>query len=355
MRMCYLRWLLAMSLLFTVLSATMAYAGEISVDFPKEPTVTKTVKWGVSGGAEEYRYLPGAHGEEGFAEAESAGGGSQASITVDENGSYTLYAKTGDKIYYIQIPITTIDHNPPTIRITDIISTSDLRISVFYEIDDYYGVKEVRYRSGNVPESGFSSAKPVSGGVIEGLTEGTYTLYAQDLAGNITTYSMAVTSDYSETQWSSEYETSYETHESTEWDKSDLWVEPSATRPTEPPPETMPPETTPPESQETTTEEETTDKESRPHEPPTRPEPPGYREPSVPPGTSPVPTNPVVPPANPPIERFPQTGSMASERLMKTGAVLGLCILGGGLLLYGRYRGMKGLGKEDDEKHPEEK
>lgn len=304
--------LIFLTIVFCLKYPTMAYAEEITVDYPKEPTITKTIRWSLSGGADEYRFLIGAYAEDGFDQADGAGSGGQASIVVDENGTYTLYARKGERVLYVQIPVTTIDHTPPTIRITDIVSSSSGHISVYYEIDDYYGVSEVRYRSGNMPESGFSAASVVTGDVIAGLTEGDYTLYAKDLAGNITTYAMAVASDYTESEWSTEYETRYEAYASTEWAKSNLWVDTSYED-----------ETTAPGS----TEEETSRNVPAPSE-----EAPD------------IPINPVVPP----VERYPQTGSTPVERFIRAGSIYLLFIVGIALLLISRDA--KHTRKEENEK-----
>lgn len=322
MKLVYIKWMVSVAMFFC-LGCLVAYGGEITVDYPKEPTITKTVRWSLVGGADEYRFLAGGHGEDDFAQAEAAGSGEQASAMVDESGTYTLYARKEENIYFVQIPITTIDHTPPTIRITDILSTSEKHISVYYEIDDYYGVNEVRYKNGKVPESDFPSAAIATGGVIEGLTEGTYTLFAKDLAGNITTYSMAVTNDYTESQWSTEYESHHEVHESTEWAKSDLWVEPSSE------PVTMEKHETP--------APEPTQEETGTH---------------VPASSEHIPTNPVMPAQTPPIERYPQTGSTMAQRLLRAGIIFLLFMVGMTFLLLGRKRGGKGEDEEETGNNP---
>lgn len=310
--------LIFLTVVFCLKHPTMVYAEEIIVDYPKEPTITKTIRWSLSGGADEYRFLTGAYAEDDFDQANGAGSGGQVSIVVDENGTYTLYARKGERVFYVQIPVTTIDHTPPTIRITDIVSTPSGHISVYYEIDDYYGVSEVRYLSGNMSESGFSAASIVTGGVIAGLTEGDYTLYAKDTAGNITTYAMAVASDYTESEWSTEYETRYEAYASTEWAKSNLWVDTSYED-----------ETTAPES----TEEEISRNVPAPSE-----EAPD------------IPINPIVAPEVPPVERYPQTGSTPVERFIRAGSIYLLFIAGIALLLISRDA--KNTRKEENEKDP---
>lgn len=326
--------------IFTLVSTLVSFAGEVTYSFPAEPAVTKTIRFQLEGGAEEYRFRKGAAGEDGFSGAKKAGSGSGAEITVEENGVYTLYAKQDENIYYVQVPVTTVDHTPPTIRVTDIISTDEKRVSVYYEVDDYYGVEEVRYIRGNVPASGYSQATVTSGGVIEDLQEGTYTLFARDLAGNITVYAMAVTCDYSETEQSSQYESKSEAYESTEWAKSDLWVEPSTTivpeTPSSEPPTTEPDSTTPEEP--VTYPEKTTG-----WEPETEP------EETFPP--EPVPTNPTEPPSKPPVERYPQTGSLLTGRLCRAFAITFLFIAGCSLLILGRSIHMHEKGGEGEEHH----
>lgn len=328
-----------LGLAFAIIPTLVSFAGEVTYSFPAEPAITKTIRFQLEGGADEYRFRKGAFGEEGFSGAKAAGNGSEAEITVEENGIYTLYACQEGSIYFVQVPVTMIDHTPPTIRITDIISTDEKRVSVYYEIDDYYGVDEVRYIAGNVPASGYDRAAITKGGVIEGLEEGTYTLFARDLAGNITAYAMAVTCDYSESQQSSQYESKSEAYESTEWAKTDLWVEPSAT---EPPPSVTEPEPSPPVTEPEIPRESVTYPD---REPGTEPEGP----PSIP-GT--VPTNPTVPPSGPPVERYPQTGSLLRDRALRTIAVTTLFAAGFGLLLLARVihmRDKRGGGKTHHE------
>lgn len=346
--------------IFTLVSTLVSFAGEVTYSFPSEPTVTKTIRFQLEGGAEEYRFRKGAAGEDGFSGAKKAGSGSGAEITVEENGVYTLYAKQDENIYYVQVPVTTVDHTPPTIRVTDIISTDEKRVSVYYEVDDYYGVEEVRYIRGNVPASGYSQATVTSGGVIEDLQEGTYTLFARDLAGNITVYAMAVTCDYSETEQSSQYESKSEAYESTEWAKSDLWVEPSTTIVPETPSSELPttaPETTSPHVTEPdpTTPHVTETDSTTPEEPVTYPEKTtGWEPETEPEETSPpelVPTNPTEPPSKPPVERYPQTGSLLAGRLFRAFIITFLFIAGCGLLILGRTVQMHEKGGEGEERH----
>lgn len=314
-----------------------AFADEITFDFETKPSVKKTVRWSLEGGADEYRFLAGGGNEEDYSQAKKAGGGREASATITENGNYTLYAKKGEDIYYVQIPVTTVDHTPPQINITDIVSTADNLVSVYYDIEDYYGVEEVRYMKGQASKSDYASASVVHGGVIADISNGTYTVFAKDLAGNISVYTMTVKSDYSESQSSSEYQTESSAHESTEWAKTDLWVEPRPTQPTtpaetEPPPTESTPETTSP--AETEPPPETT-------APPDRPENPGKETPTEPEGGPPpqtIPVNPTVPSVPPPVERFPQTGSLKTERMANAVFLSGIAAIGTVLILIGRRR-----------------
>lgn len=328
------KWVIAlMGAAFVLISTLVSFGGEVTYSFPSEPAVTKTIRFQLEGGAEEYRFRKGASGEDGFSGAKEAGSGSETEITVEENGVYTLYAKQGGNIYYVQVPVTTVDYTPPTIRVTDIISTDEKRVSIYYEVDDYYGVDEVRYIKGNVSASGYGQAIITSGGVIANLQEGTYTLFARDLAGNITAYAMAVTCDYSETEQSSQYESKSEVYESTEWAKSDLWVEPSTAVVPNPPPEpsTTAAETEPPpdviEPESTTVGEPGPEPEETSH-------------------PEPVPTNPTEPPSKPPVDRYPQTGSLLVQRLFRAFAITFFFIMGCGLLILERRHGKGGEEKE---------
>lgn len=344
-----------MALLFSVLWRGTAYADDITYSFETEPSMTKTIRWSLEGGADEYRFISGSSDEGGYGEADRAGSGGAASVTVKDNGNYTLYARKGEEIYYVQVPITTVDRTPPQINITNIESTSEKHVSVFYEIEDYYGVREVRFIAGQASESAYSTASVVHGGVIENLLDGVYTLFAKDLAGNISVYTMAVSSDYNKTESSSVYQSESSTHESTEWAKTDLWVEPTKPAPTKGPEPTTSPEPTP--TPETTYPEETVPS-SNPTEPEPTPttNPPELETPEpVTEGNTPeepIPTNPIVPSTAPPVERFPQTGSFPIVRLARAAAVAGLGVLGAAALLVGRIRrrkpGEKGPDEEQD-------
>ena len=335
-------------LILSVMLPVKAWASDITYSFGTEPSITKTIRWSISSGADEYRYTSGSMDEFGYDQAAYAGSGSGASITVEENGNYTLYAKKDGKVYYVQIPITSIDRTPPQINITDIVSTSDRHVSVFYEIEDYFGVQEVRYKKGKASEAEYSSATVVHGGVIENLEDGTYTVFAMDLAGNVSVYTMAVASDYRETESSS--------YESTEWAKTDLWTEPAKTPPTtaptetepEEPPTSAPPETSPP--TETSPPPETNpppEESSRP----TRPDHPGRETPGRVPEETPeasiIPTNPTVPTTAPPIERYPQTGTPQIVNILQAAAVAICGIMGIVLLVFARKR-ERGTGPGDD-------
>lgn len=276
------------------LQVTAAYASEITYEFETEPSVKKTVRWSLEGGADEYRYLSGGGDEADYGQAKGAGGGREASAAITENGTYTLYAKKGKDIYYVQIPVTTVDHTPPQINITDIVSTADNLVSVYYDIEDYFGVLEVRYIKGQASKSDYSSATIVHGCVIADIPNGTYTVFAKDVAGNLSLYTMTVQSDYSESQSSSEYQSEESAYESTEWAKTDLWTEPRPTQPTtpaetEPPPTETPPETTTPAETETPPAHTS---------PPDNPDHPGVEIPKEPEGGPPpqtIPVNPTVP------------------------------------------------------------
>lgn len=327
-----------------------AYAEEITYEFETEPSIKKTVRWSLEGGADEYRYLFGGGDEADYSQAKGAGGGREASATITENGTYTLYAKKGEVIYYVQIPVATVDHTPPQINITDIVSTSDNLVSVYYDIDDYFGVSEVRYIKGQASESEYSSASAVQGGVIADIPNGTYTVFAKDIAGNISVYTMAVQSDYSESQSSSEYQSETSTYESTEWAKTDLWTEP---RPTQP---TTPTETEPPPTEPTTETTSPPGTETPPDStsPPDYPKHPREETPKEPEGGPPpqtIPVNPTVPSVPPPIERFPQTGSIKTVRTAKQLLVISMAAIGLLLVLIGRRRtrgGKEGRRNNDD-------
>ena len=209
------------ALFFSLLIAMTGFAG-IEYDMDESPSVSRTIKWSSTDGDSEYRYVSGVASADAFDSAASAGSGGSASITVTDNGVYTLFAKTDDIVQVMTVPVTTIDKNGPDITLTDVKRNSDGTVDVYYEASDYFGVAETRIAFGSQPASAFSSAVSISGGVISGLQPGNYTIFAKDTAGNITTYPLIIAA--SAETWSTESveRSEWSTEWSTEWGSN--WI-----------------------------------------------------------------------------------------------------------------------------------
>lgn len=169
------------------------------VSYDGEPDVEKTVTWELDGlTADEFRYLPGTHSSDEFGSARSAGSGTSGSITVTENGNYTVFARIGTFILARTVTVTCIDRNAPDIYIGCISGNSDGTVNIQYTVKDYYdGEAEVRILGGSHGSGEFENARAVSGGTIEGLAPGKYTLFAKDSAGNCSTYTLTAGEEHS--------------------------------------------------------------------------------------------------------------------------------------------------------------
>lgn len=169
------------------------------VSYDGEPDVEKTVTWSLDGlTADEFRYLPGTHSSDDFGSARPAGSGTSGSMTVTENGNYTVFAKVGTFILARTVTVSCIDRNAPDIYIGCISGNDDGTVNIQYTVRDYYdGEAEVRILEGGHGSGDFGSARLVSGGTISGLAPGEYTLFAKDSAGNCSTYTLTAGEEHS--------------------------------------------------------------------------------------------------------------------------------------------------------------
>ena len=195
-------------------SALSAYAG-VTYSMSASPSSKKTISWRLEGGeGAEFRYKQGADDESGFDSAYSLGSASNASVEVANNGEYTMYARTSDgDIMYAVIPVTSIDDSAPVITLLDIIKNADGTYDVTYSATDAFDVADTRMIGGSVGADYFDAASSIGGGILKSLTPGSYTIFAKDTAGNISTYPFSL--DASE--WSTEYVETSSTEWSTEW------------------------------------------------------------------------------------------------------------------------------------------
>lgn len=192
---------------------TICTFASINYSFDTSPTKTKTITWNCSDGSAEFRYVSGEANSDSYDSAIMAGNGNRASIEVDSNGIYTLFAKYDDVVYSVSVPVTTIDRNEPDITVTGVKRETNGLVMVNYTVSDYFGVAETRIAEGNLTSTAFNTGSPISGGTISGLKPGSYTIFAKDKAGNIATYTMDVESSEegssrnteNHSEWSSEY------------------------------------------------------------------------------------------------------------------------------------------------------
>lgn len=168
------------------LFSVQAYAG-MSVSCSEEVSTEKTIRWWSDDENAELRYMKGSGKESDFNNAAVAGSGS-ASISVEDNGNYTVFAKAGDTVYCDIVTVTNIDRGAPDIVVTNMDVNTDGTVNVYYEASDYFSSCETRYSAGSLSASAWNAAQPMSGGVIKGLKSGTYTLFAKDEAGNVGIY-----------------------------------------------------------------------------------------------------------------------------------------------------------------------
>lgn len=216
--------IIALSIFFILCTPILAFAG-IDYTMDDSPSFKKVINWSCSEDNAEYRYIAREASESDYESAIPVGTGGNASITVTDNGIYSLFAKAGDVIHVVTVPVVTIDKNGPDITLTGVTRNSDGTVTVTYEASDYFGVADTRIGSGSLSASAFDSAAPISGGVIKGLNPGIYTIFAKDLAGNVTIYPLTV--EAASQEWSTEYSESNEwsTEWSTEWGSNWLYYD----------------------------------------------------------------------------------------------------------------------------------
>jgi len=196
---------------------------EISYDMDETPSFKKTITWYSSKNDAEYRYLPGTMSEDFFSSATPAGSGGSASITVESNGIYTLFARVGEDIQMITVPVVTIDRTSPVITLEHVIRNSDGTVDIGYNVSDYFGVSETRIASGSQTVSAFGGASTISGGSIHNISPGRYTIFAKDIAGNISVYPLTV--DAQAEEWLTQHteHEEWSTEWSTEWGSN--WIQ----------------------------------------------------------------------------------------------------------------------------------
>ena len=199
-------------------SAVTAFAG-VTYSMSASPSKTKTISWRMDGGGEaEYRYKEGADDEGGFYSAYSLGTASNASVEVDGNGEYTMYARTADgDIMYSVIPVTSIDDAAPVIKLLDIEKNPDGTYNVTYSATDAFDVADTRMIGGSVGTDYFDAAAPIGGGVLKNLSPGEYTIFAKDTAGNISIHPFSLDGSEWSTEWSESTSTEWATEWSTEY------------------------------------------------------------------------------------------------------------------------------------------
>ena len=206
----------------TVWASSITYHMTSTVEHDKE------ISWSLEGEeAEEFRYLDGAYDVSAYDSATAVGSGSGTSITVDSNGEYTVFAlaKDGTRVSAV-VPVTTIDNTGPDINLTSIERNKDgVTYTVHYTASDGFSVADTRIISGSKTKDAFASATPIGGGILTDLEPGEYTIFAEDEAGNISSYPFSLRATESSSEWSSESVSEWSSEWSYEYYGSDFHVE----------------------------------------------------------------------------------------------------------------------------------
>ena len=212
------------ALIFIAAFSFPAYA-TMSYECSTGPASKATVTWWADGGADEYRILKGSSDESGFDSAAKAGSGARASKEITANGNYTLYSKQSDVIEYIIAPVSTVDVTSPDITVTHMQMTGDDEFEVSYAADDYNGIRDIRIISGDKDTDCYENARSVQGGTIDGLKSGSYTIFAEDKAGNISKYSFTCSAKKAAENLSSQWKADDPYSESWEYYGNDIFLE----------------------------------------------------------------------------------------------------------------------------------
>ena len=195
--------------------------GPVEIHYDGEPAAEKTISWTTNTPADEFRYMKGTHTFSDFGAAEPAGNGSGGSMTVTENGNYTVFARYGESGSATVVTVTCIDTHSPDIYLGCVTGNADGTVTVSFSVEDYYdGDVEVRIAEGEMSTWRFPEAEVVSGRTLEGLRQGVYTLFARDRAGNISTYTLNASMDSSEQAIDEEESEPFHEEEETEWHDS---------------------------------------------------------------------------------------------------------------------------------------
>lgn len=116
--------------------------------------------------------------------------GSTPSFSVSVNGTYTVYAKDNAGNARVQtITISNIDVTPPAISLTALPTAStNGSVNIIANVSDTgSGVERIKWEAGNKPASYFASSGIILSGSMPSFsvsTNGIYTVYAIDNAGN---------------------------------------------------------------------------------------------------------------------------------------------------------------------------
>ena len=211
-----MRRYLSAVLMCAVLMLIMTFSAYADVRYEIETTMDgATITWWADGGADEYRYMKGKADKGAWGSAMYAGEGDSASIVVDGNGNYTVMAKSGDTVLSANVTVAAVDKTAPEIYVTGVEDAGDGTLNVYYDVDDYYGVAEIRMLKGSCSKADYAKGCVISGGVINGVEPGNYTIMAKDTSGNISVYPFSAGRE-SRTEKSATAET-WESREEESW------------------------------------------------------------------------------------------------------------------------------------------
>ena len=148
-------------------------------------------------GVDVVKYLPGQLDAEDFADVGEpvALTDNQGTIKIGENGWHTIYAKdkAGNEAVE-RIEIMNIDSDPPLIDLspsTTEPTNRDVVVTVSVT-DDKSGVKATKWAAGERETEYFTSAGTAFSGSFTVTANGTYTVYAEDAAGNAAVKTIAI-------------------------------------------------------------------------------------------------------------------------------------------------------------------
>lgn len=105
----------------------------------------------------------------------------------------------------------------PVITIDSIQREADGTITVQFSASSEYDITELRIGEGTLTKKDFDSATPLNGGVVSGLADGKYTLFAKDSSGNVGAYPFVAKSSADAKQSSNEHSSEWEESSSFEY------------------------------------------------------------------------------------------------------------------------------------------